>query len=173
MPDMQRRRFPRSAPSLVAAMLLAASLAGCGGGGISPDDVEADISSRLGNEVGATIEDVRCPESIPSKPGETFTCTAFVKGGAPIEVPVTVSAGASFEWHVDATSRAGADVVAKVQPQMRDQLNDPGLTLSCPETTVVADGGQIDCTAVDSQGLQEPVTVEVHGDEYQWEVLGD
>lgn len=160
---------------VLATVLTAAALglAACGGGGIKPADVEADIASRLGNQVDAQVEQVHCPDPIPSKPGDTFTCTAFIRGGTPLEVPVTVSAGANFDWQVVARSHSGAEVVAKVQPEMRDQLNDPGLQLTCPETAVVADGDTIDCTAVDSQGLQEPVTVQARGDGYQWEVLAD
>lgn len=159
-------------PAAGLVVVAALVLAGCGGG-ISTDDVESDITSRLGAQVGAGVQDVQCPDTIPSKQGATFTCMAFVKGGAPIEVPVTVGAGATFEWRVEATSRAGADVVAKVQPQMRSELNDSGLKLTCPDTTVVVEGGTIDCTAVDSQGLQESVAVEVSGDEYRWQVVGD
>lgn len=174
MPSMPirspRTRRPRFSLAVTAAAL---GIAACGGGGINRSDVESDISSRLGTEVGARIEQVHCPDSIPSKPGDTFSCTAFISGGSPLEVPVTVNAGASFEWHVEARSHAGADVVAKVQPQMRSELNDPGLQLTCPETAVVAEGDTIDCLAVDSQGLQEPVAVQVHGDSYQWELTGD
>lgn len=156
----------------LACTAIALGIAACGGG-INRSDVEDDIASRLGAEVGAKVDEVHCPDSIPSKPGDTFTCTAFVAGGALLEVPVTVSAGANFDWSVEARSRAGTDVVAKVEPEMRLELNDPGLELTCPETAVVAEGDTIECMAVDSQGLQEPVAVQVHGDSYQWELLGD
>lgn len=171
---MQSRR-PLARPTVGVALALAVVLvlAACGSGGTGADDIEADISSTLGTQVGVSIQDVQCPDSIPSKPGATFTCTAFVKGGAPIEVPVTVGTGATFEWKVEASSHSGADVVAKVQPQMREELNDPGLKLTCPDNTVVSDGGTIDCTAVDSQGLQESVAVEVNGADYLWQVVGD
>lgn len=147
-------------------------LSGCGGG-IAASDVAADISSRLGNEINATVEDVRCPDSIPSEPGDTFECTAFVRGGTPLEVPVTITTGGSFEWKIEARARSGAEVVAKVQPLMREELNDAGLTLTCPDMAVVADGDEIDCSAVDSEGVQEPVTVVVRGDDYEWQVVAE
>lgn len=171
---------PMAAPSgkprtTLAALCAAAALAltSCGGGGIAPGDVAADISSRLGTEVNATIEDVRCPDTIPSNPGDTFECTAFIRGGAPLLVPVTITAGGNFEWKVEARARSGADVVAKVQPLMREELNDAGLKLTCPDTTVAAEGDEFDCTAVDSEGIQESVTVVVRGDGYEWQVVSE
>ena len=83
---MQPRR-PFGVAGLALVLATGLVLAGCGGGGISPDEVEADISARLGSQVGSPIDDVQCPDTIPSKPGETFTYSnmGFVFVGAMLE----------------------------------------------------------------------------------------
>lgn len=159
---------------LAAATVVAVGLGACGGGaGVRQGDVEADIRAKLGDKTGATIESVTCPKDIPSKPGDGFTCTAFVKAGSTIEVPVTITSGGGFEWDYSGRSRDAKAVAEKVAVQMRTDLNDPGIKVTCPESVVVADGEAFECKAVDTEGLDAQVTVTVDGDKVTYEMVAE
>ena len=63
---------------VLAGLLLAAALTGCADDGgvppIAPDDLAAEISSRMEEEVGVAPE-VDCPAELPAEVGATATCT--------------------------------------------------------------------------------------------------
>lgn len=156
------------------ALAAAAVLAACGGGaGVRQSDVEADIRAKLGDKTGASIESVTCPQEIPSKPGDGFSCTAFVKAGSVIEVPVTITTGGGFEWDYAGRSRDVAAISEKVAGLMRTELDDPGIKLACPESVVVADGDSFECKATDTEGSEAEVIVTVDGDEVTWEMVAE
>ena len=63
---------------VLAGLLLAAALTGCADDGgvppIAPDDLAAEISSRMEEEVGVAPE-VDCPAELSAEVGATATCT--------------------------------------------------------------------------------------------------
>ena len=69
------------------------ALAGCGmlgGGSVSAEDVETQITEQLTEMVGQEPEDVSCPEDLPAEEGAEMTCVLSA-GGETIDVAVTVS----------------------------------------------------------------------------------
>lgn len=83
--------------ALVRPLVLAAAatfaLAGCGmlgGGSVSAEDVETQITEQLTEMAGQAPEDVSCPEDLPAEDGAEMTCVLSAEGET-IDVLVTVS----------------------------------------------------------------------------------
>lgn len=66
---------------LLAALLGAAFLAGCGETVIDDAKTEAAIEDNIESAVGKKVTAVDCPSDVEVETGETFDCTLTLAGG--------------------------------------------------------------------------------------------
>lgn len=96
----------RSLYTLALPLLVAAALAGCGGdkstnGDLNKDDLERDISKRLGAATGGEAPNVACPKDLPAKLGATIRCRVDVASTSyGVTVTVTDTAGGNAQYDV-------------------------------------------------------------------------
>lgn len=84
----------RLAPALAALALTVAPLTACsfsvGGGTVEQAEVEQQVSTRLGEQVGQEPDDVTCPDDLEGEEGASMTCVLAAEGVEfDVEVVVT------------------------------------------------------------------------------------
>ncbi len=76
---------------VVAALLVAAPLAGCGS--IDSADLEEQLRTQLSADAGVNPDEVTvdCPDDIPAEQGAEFQCELTAPNGDPVTVDVTLT----------------------------------------------------------------------------------
>lgn len=95
------------------ALVALAALGGCGDSTptVKQSTLEDKISSGLEKEVGATPDDVSCPDELEGKVGTTMTCT-LTAGSDELDVSVKVTSvqdsKVNFDFEVAQMDEGGA-----------------------------------------------------------------
>jgi hypothetical protein len=155
------RRVPAPRPALVAALVAALALGGCGRPAVlDTERTEARIADSLAARFDVEVGEVECPEEVEVDEGATFSCTASVDGGE-VDVDVEQRDG---DGALEVTPRQAVLVVDRVASDITDVLadrfsrDDVEVTCAGGPVRVEEPGATFACTAVD--GPQE-VAVEV------------
>lgn len=132
-------------PRLILLVPLLVAIAGCGSTTVDTEKGEKFISKTVEDQVGADVKSVKCPEDIPAKKGDTFTCVVTGADGTTGDAEVTqkddkgnVAVSAPFV-HVRNLEKLMADDIGE---QVGSQV-----TLTCPEIIVGRKGDTFDCDA--------------------------
>ena len=68
---------------------------------LDTEGLEGDLQSQVGDELGATITAVDCPDDVEVETGGTFDCTASEESGATFTIQVTQADDQGrVEWEV-------------------------------------------------------------------------
>lgn len=137
--------------------------------GVSPrttldaGDSEKRISSELAARYAVAAPPVRCPSSVPDRPGTQFVCTASLDGQR-LSLVATVSApNGSFGL----AARQAVVPLAAAETQLQEQIQRSTghrPSVSCPSAhslLVVAVGGSFACTAAFAGEPSRALTVTV------------
>jgi Domain of unknown function (DUF4333) len=84
---------------VAAAVLLAGTLAACGGGTKTIDrtSVERAIRADITRQGGA-LQSITCPDGLEAKPGTTFDCAIALPDGSKAVAHVTMTSGTRFDF---------------------------------------------------------------------------
>jgi Domain of unknown function (DUF4333) len=148
---MQLSRAATHAALVVAALALAAL--GCG----ADEDAiargaEKLIRERIGPQVGAEIESVSCPESVPARKGYAFNCVATSGDGSRASVRVT-EVNDTGRIHAEGLLRART-VERGIRRFIRRQAGYEAV-VTCPELVEVRRGARFACDARDGRQRHE------------------
>jgi Domain of unknown function (DUF4333) len=83
-----------------AAVLLAGTLAACGGSDtktVDPGSVEGAIRADITRQGGA-LQTITCPGGVKAKTGATFDCTIALPDGTKAVAHVTMTSATRFEF---------------------------------------------------------------------------
>ncbi len=80
----------KSALATIAVLAASVTLASCGAGSVSADDVETQIVDTLEGADGSSPDAADCPEDLDAEVGATMTCTITV-GEDELDVEVEVT----------------------------------------------------------------------------------
>ena len=62
---------------------------------------ESEIRRALGDQTGATVKSVSCPDSVTAKKGDRFTCRALASDNSKIPIRVTqVDGDGGLRWRI-------------------------------------------------------------------------
>ncbi|MBA2558047.1 MAG: DUF4333 domain-containing protein [Chloroflexi bacterium] len=146
---------------LLAGIAMAGLLAACSGGltaSIDEDQLQGEIETQLGEQIGVPLQSVECPDGRAFLAGDVFTCTASTERGGPIEIEVTQN-----DAQGDVDFRVLSLVTERVEDVLMGDLPDltgTGITgVQCPESRPFQAGDVFECTAAADDGSQ--LTVEV------------
>ncbi|MCB0918547.1 MAG: DUF4333 domain-containing protein [Actinobacteria bacterium] len=189
MSNLEDTMRTRPLITIGAAALLA--LTGCSfsvsSGGIDTQKVEDEITTGLKEQANVTVTTV-CPDNVPLKAGDTFTCTATTTDGEAIDVTVTQQDDqGNVRWEVtgsgetaspSATATSGAGylamdkVVNEIETGIQKQLGF-AVTADCPAEVEISNGGSFTCQVVDDQGSTADVRVVMTDDKgtISWELI--
>ncbi len=149
-----------SAFAIVAA---AAVLAACGTTVIDRGKAEGLVRSAVVEDVGARVASVRCPEAVPVRKGDRFTCDVQGSDGSQGKVAVRqVDGDGSVE--VTAPFLHVRDAEKVMSRELARQLKRARVTLRCPEIVVARKGERFTCRATTGTTKRE-VAVRLTDDE--------
>jgi hypothetical protein len=94
----------RMAPWMIVFFALLGA-PGCKDKRIDLRNVERMIAERFPVEPGEAVEQVICPELVPTRKGDEFECKVVLQGGEERAVKVEQLGGTQLRWH----PRPGAD----------------------------------------------------------------
>jgi hypothetical protein len=149
---------------IVAAACLAVASAGCGSGGggtntsarastVDSAQVEQAIEKSLSTS-SVKVTSAKCPNDIPSDPGQTFTCTVTLSNGATGDVTVTQETRNHFTYAFKEGSFQipGATVDAELEKALATQ-GYPNTTVNCPSNIIIKVGTTVTCDVSGSSDL--------------------
>jgi hypothetical protein len=87
---------------LAAAMIVLSAVlgnVGCEDKRIDLRNVERIIAERFPVEPGAAVDQVICPELVPTRKGEEFECKVVLRGGEERVVRVEQLGDTQLRWH--------------------------------------------------------------------------
>ena len=159
---------PRSYRSLVVSAFVLGALAvtGCGSsssstssssaststaspsstaGKVNTAEVEQGIEKSLSTAT-VKVTSASCPSNIPSKVGQTFTCSVKLSNGASGDAVVTQTGPNSFTYQFkDGTMQIpGSSADAAIEKQLAAQ-GVPNAVVNCPSTIIIKVGTTVTC----------------------------
>jgi Domain of unknown function (DUF4333) len=152
-------------PSVVVLGVLA--LTGCGSSssssasktGTSPPTstvnkaaVEQGIENSLSTS-SVKVSSASCPSNIPSKVGQTFTCSVKLSNGGTGDAVVTQAGPNSFTYELKngTVQIPGSTADAAIKKQLAAQ-GAPNAVVNCPSTIIVKVGTSVTCAVSSANG---------------------
>jgi hypothetical protein len=153
--------------ALALALASAVAVSGCSKT-LKMDTVKTSIASGLASKLGLDFDAVNCPETREIKTGDTFACTATVKGGGDLPVSVTQKDDqGNIVWKLTSSENLIdlATVEATVVKGLKDQASVDA-TVSCggAKYRVSLPGKSFDCQLKTSDGREAKVAVAIKDD---------
>jgi hypothetical protein len=153
--------------ALVLALASAVAMSACSKQ-LKMDTVKTSIASGLASKLGLEFDAVNCPDTRDIKTGDTFACTAVVKGGG--ELPVTVTQKddqGNIVWKLTSSENLIdlSAVESNIVKGLKEQASvDAAVTCGGAKYRVSLSGKSFDCQAKISDGRDAKVTVAIKDD---------
>jgi hypothetical protein len=143
---------------VVSAVLGACALGACADRRIDLRNVEAAMRDRYQRDASVPIEDVTCPEWVPTREDDRFECQVRFEGGVVWTIEVVQRDVGSTQW----LPRGQAVFADEIEPWLAKTLAAQGQVseVACAARVYVIEPGQhITCTATDAQGQASDVRI--------------
>jgi Domain of unknown function (DUF4333) len=154
----------------MCSVLAVAALAGCGSDGgtnssagtatgsdqamVDSAAVEQGIETSLSTS-SVKVSSAKCPNDIPSDPGQTFTCTVTLSNSATGDVTVTQEKGRNnltYAFKEGSFQIPGSVVDAELEKSLASQ-GYPDTTVNCPSNIIIKVGTTVTCDVSGGSGL--------------------
>lgn len=135
--------------------------------------IESGIASEIAEQTGFGVKTVQCPDNVPVKAGEVFTCTVVDDQDSRATVEVTQKddkGGVTWKLQTLLTSQ----LISEIQTGIEQQTGTTVESVECPQDVVIAAGETFECIVTDDAGNTATVEATQQDDRgnVSWELQG-
>lgn len=121
-------------------------------GTVNTAAIEQGIEQKLSTST-VKVTSADCPSNVPSKVGQTFTCTVKLSNGGTGDAVVTQTGPNSFTYQFKngTVQVPGSSADAAIEKQLAAQ-GIPNAAVNCPSTIIVKVGTTVTCAVSSANG---------------------